>query len=377
MRSDKLLLLVAALSTHAVYAVNDDIWLPGQQYHVKINYCFEAYDVTVRPSTNFKWRASLRARKIEFRPVIEYDTFGITNIGANCYAYRRYGTALNNFSGASKDAWEWEYDNDLKSMWARKWNDIRNWWQRKGEMTDAWTDLRDVKSEPFPVFGESVSFEPDKDYLLLRWQSNRSGKRQGKRIFASRVKQDSAFTYQEPKLYDQQLFSDVVNSECGLLYATMFGRLGLKGAEEWYVDATALNSLLCGKLRDVVHFEGEIKVRRSRLTTSEFNLKDFNPRFTGVKLEAIDSNGLTLQYNGGRQYSVHAAPEDKCKIEFWFDGIEQALRYANIAVEIPNYDGDIPNPKLGRFTSTFQGTLNGGRFIFTCVYRNDVSQEGL
>ena len=358
-------LSVVLISNPNLWADNA-IWCPGGRYEVTIKYGFDASNVTIRPSQDFKWQGTLKNPHIQFCPIVKYTTEAVTNIGENYMAHRVYEVARNTFKGASGGNWSWDWDEDKKPWVGKR---ISAWSERR-ESYNGLDEIDKVLDEEYPVFGEGSAFDWTKSKLLLVWPKIYSGK--GKYMDVYYVDKADNTYYCDDRKCEKPIVSQVINSECNLLYDTLFGGMRAQDKGRWTIEAKNLNALLCGEMKKTIKFGGVLEVHKSRLLAKEISDKNFSRRFTGVKLCVVDSTKATVKYKDGAAYKYHAGPESDSRIEFWYDAIEQVLRYANIVITINNYEGDVPNPQLGQFTKKFDGTMRG-RFTFSCEYHCEIS----
>lgn len=370
-----LILACVGLRMADCYAISN-VWLPGFRYEVVAKYGFESTNVEVRPSDSFAWNGSYRVNRISFEPIIEFDTEAVTNIGKNCYAHRVYHRALNNFVGASEDDWEWQSDAKDMSLWGSMCEKIKR--GRSDVYGSAMSGLRNVKGErcePFAIFedGGSFGFESANDKLLLAWMPEKLLADERSSIDVSIIGM-SQNGYRSGRRVDNSIIGDVIRSEVRVLFSSVFGDIGVRDREKWDMDAASLNGLLCGKIQDTVRIGGVLTVRRSTIDPAK-QLEKFSVPFSGRKLVVDDTANAYVEVSG-RRWRFTADQSSQSSIELWYDGRFQVLRFASIRIKIPNYDGDVPNPKLGKMTKEFKGRLKGD-FTFTCEYVCNISKEGV
>ena len=370
-----LILALAGLRVMDCHALSN-VWLPGFRYEVVAKYGFESTNVEVRPSDNFSWNGTYKANRVSFEPMIEFTTESITNIGKNSYAHRVYHKAVNNFVGASEDDWEWQSDAKDISLWESMSEKIRRGWS--DVYGSAMSDLCNVtgkRCEPFAIFeeGGSLGFESANDKLLLAWMPEKLLSDEHSSIDVSIIGM-SQNCYRSGRRVDNSIIGDVIRSEVRVLFSSVFGDIGVRDREKWDMDAALLNGLLCGKIHDSVRIGGVLTIRRSTIERPK-QLKKFSTPFSGRKLVVEDTSNAYIEVSG-RRWKFTAGQSSQSSIELWYDGRFQVLRFASIRIKIPNYDGDVPNPKLGKMTKEFKGRLKGD-FTFTCEYVCNISKEGI
>lgn len=364
--------LLLALGWTGVLSAADDLWLTGNRYSVAVQYGFVASNVVVRPAAEFNWKGAYAAQEIRFEPYVEFETVGVTNIGADTCAYRVYGKTSNTFTGASKGNWKWVYDDKDVNLWEKSKRALGRGFSDAYD--EAMEGMKDVRAEPFALFAGS-GFSCDEDKLLLMWRPDDlladavGGTRV--KVFCEhrRDRADYVARTEAPKEIE-----DAVNAEMRLLSVATFGGKLLRDVEEWKLDAATLNGLLFDQgRREGVRLGGTMTVRSSKLDPAGTRAK-LGTRFTGRKVVVKETSGAYVEIDG-RKWHFSASPDAASSIELWYDGINQALRYADIRIRLPDYEGRVPNPQLARMVERFKGTMKGD-FIFTCRFWCKISSEG-
>ena len=251
-----------------------------------------------------------------------------------------------------------------------------------------------LPTETFPVFFDAkhnaVPFSTEKQKVFLRWDGRSidnyfANKRNGVldvRIGPMEIRTAEAVANGWATLQaSNPSIHDTIASEFGVTASAIFddptGKLRLlENRKKWPIDAEAINGLLATKeLRKLICFRGMLNVERFSIRPSDCERVGLDP-FSGWKVCVMDSSGAEVGYDTGDGYvpfSFQIARDGKNKIEFWFDANNETLRYAKVEIEKEDYEGNIPNPNLGKMLSKVKGTARGS-VVFKCEYRTSINQ---
>ncbi len=372
------------------------LWNPGLRYETYIRYSFKMKNcwITPDPDGSYRRKGSFRTPELEFKPVFKFTTQEVSRDGHNYHARRVYENSTICLHGASNLEWKSDY----------RWYNPKRWAQSVSMLFDH--DLKDFKklqdgdkTEEFLLFSfggeDGVVFSPENEALLLSWTdqtlsdyfSHKSGVNSLKVHLGDKNNQMSDIRKQGllGLPYAPDIVRDTIRAECNVTASAIFDSPG-KGLaidskrRRWSIDASAINGLLANdKLRKYVNFSGTLKVKRRRVSLEEMREKNMPP-FTATCVEAVDSEGVRVGFDTGSgvydtfPLTVSAgSPENK--VEFWFDEDNEVLRYAKVKIVNHDYNGNLPNPGLGKMISRVKGRATGD-VEFVCEYFTDVTKEG-
>jgi hypothetical protein len=252
-----------------------------------------------------------------------------------------------------------------------------------------------LPTESFSVFYDtrhnSVPFSTEKQKLFFKWDGNSIDN------YFKKIRNNSVL---EVKIGPQQLTTtdaiakgwslleesnpsiwNTIASEFGVTASAIFddpqGKLRvLENRKTWTIDAGAINGLLATEdLKKLISFKGTLEVERFSIRPGDCQKVGLSP-FSGWKVCVMDSSGAELGYDTGNGYdpfSFTISRDGKNRIEFWFDANNEVLRYAKIEIEKEDYEGNIPNPNLGKMLSQVKGTARGS-VVFKCEYKTSMNQ---
>lgn len=381
--------LGAAVGLCAVAAEMKSPWLVGKRYETTIKYDIVMKNVRIEPTDKYGY---FETPQLTMTPTYHYVTDNITTNGVNWWAFRRYDNCQNTIQGLNIKAWKFKdkvgFLDKIVSIWdfyvpPRKY-----------------VELKDCKAESFfNVFDEDAnarSFNAGESELLIGWNEsilhgNKSSTVKLWDIPKFEIKacgyRDIAGIYRKKSEYSFAKCADAIKSEMKLYGSTMFETevvafekiLRAKDGKRFRLDVTKLHGLLMPAIRQMIEFRGDIIVEKTALKPSE--TKEYlktNP-FDGMKLAVVQSDNLEISYRkeedekSRRYYSLEVPNAQRLSdtIELLFDSRHGFLRYALIRLTIPNYEGEIPNPKLGRILKNIQGQISGD-LVFCCEYFTDV-----
>ena len=221
-----------------------------------------------------------------------------------------------------------------------------------------------LPTETFPVFFDtehnSVPFSTETQKVFLRWDGRSinnyfANKRNGVldvRIGPMKLGTEEAVANGWSKLQaPNPSIHDIIASEFGVTASAIFddptGKLRLiENRKMWTIDANAINGLLATKeLRKLICFRGMLNVERFSIRPSDCERVGLDP-FSGWKVRVMQSSGAEVE----------------------------TLRYAKVEIEKEDYEGNIPNPNLGKMLSKVKGTARGS-VVFKCEYRTSINQK--
>lgn len=402
--------LFSAVAQESPKETTCTIWQPGLRYETKIHYELTSSQVSIVPGDKDKYQGCYTLEKVSFHPTVRCVTENIRKEGTCYTAYRFYDNVFNSAEGIE----------------AIHWNSTKKWWiSRKWDEFFHDVDPEKILAEPFQIFGEDTSaFDDTKDEVLMVWdaeslenflqiqgeQDSEDESRTPLRIVTAYTSQNShSNVASRLKLSDlakpssvksPQIIQDSISSECNTLASALFWnglsrearKTGARGdalttlqiladKNDWWINATALNGLLVGEIRNRLAFGGELRVYKRPLRKKDFENagKGVTERYQGVCLTVVDSEDAYMAYypENGRdtQIPLEFNNNKKNKIEFWFDTENQVLRHASVAMFFDGYKSRIlPNPGIGKFLKDLKGTANGG-FVFKCEYDTAITPE--
>lgn len=379
------------------------IWNVGQYYNTIVKMTIDVSNAKLTASSEY--RGGYELPHLVFKPVLQMRTDDIRKNGVNYYGKRTYSDPNQLVEGLEGVRWESDHIWINPLRWVAAWRMSRNkelqQWTKENKVLAGQIKKNGVAVETFSVFytddHKEVEFNPKTDALLLNWSESSVGNFQA-------GKQDDLIV----KVYhaNKNDGSDAILEKCGnlpkaeyeiqrkivaecnvyanILYDDPSGnrRSLMKNKREWGIDASALNKglLFYGGMNSLIHFEGTLKVRREPIRPSDCRNIGLTP-FSGDKVFVMNSQGAKAGYHvGGRwqpfplSISFEKSDDpDANMIEFWFDADNNVPRYAKIRIVKDDYDGDIPNPRLGKATSALKGSVKG-RVSFELEYWTAVNQ---
>ena len=251
-----------------------------------------------------------------------------------------------------------------------------------------------LTTEEFPVFYDAkhnaIPFSTKEQKLFLKWDGHSI-----ENYFKGRRNNALDIKIGPMKLTTAQAISngwtglivtnpnvkDIIASEFGVTASAIFddpdGKLRLvENRKTWIIDAADINSLLATEeLKKLISFKGTLKVERFPIFQRDCERVGLLP-FIGWKVRVMDSSGAEVGYDTGDGYvpfGFTVSADGPNHIEFWFDANNEVLRYAKVVIEKKDYEGNIPNPNLGKMLSQVKGTAKGS-VIFKCEYKTSVNQ---
>ena len=384
------------------------IWNVGQKYQTIVKARISISNATIKASE--KYKGEYRISYMEFRPLIRMVTDDIRKIGAHYYAVRSYASPNQAVIGISAIRWKsarW-YD---PLGWIDSWRmsrdkDVKEWKKTNKDLAKQMKQGNDPV-EPFAVFytdnHDEIDFKPDINGLILEWSESsvlNFYRGEENRVVCSYLVPIPTLSDTVVKAggnypkADEEIQRKIV-AECNVLASVLYDdpsgerRSLMKNQREWQIDATRLNKglLQYGGMDKLIYFEGKFRVRREPLKPSECKSKDLQP-FSGDKIIVVSSKGdetrkqAKVGYNLGNgkwkafgltfDYSQRDNPNSH-RMEFWFDADNNVLRYAFVRIVKDDYEGDIPNPKLGKLLSALNGSVKG-RVAFELEYWTELNR---
>lgn len=395
-------LLFSAVGAYAEESVQT-IWNVGQHYDTIIKMKIDVSNAKLTASPEYK--GSYEIPHLEFLPVLQCRTEDIRKNGVNYYGKRTYSKPNQMVTGLDGIRWKSDYAWINPLRWVAAWRMSRNEplqeWKRQNEALVKQIKEKHEAVEPFAVFytddHKEVDFDTLNHSLLLNWsESSVANFQDGKtddlivKVYHANIMNGSdAIVNGRGNLprAEYEIQRKIV-AECNVLATVLYDdpsgkrRSLLKNKREWKIDAGTLNKglLFYGGMSSLIHFEGTLKVRREPIRPSDCRNIGLTP-FSGDKIFVIDSQGAKAGYHiGGRwqpfPLSISFEKRDDPNanmMEFWFDADNNVLRYAKIRIVKDDYDGDIPNPRLGKAASALKGSVKG-RVSFELEYWTAVNQ---
>ena len=400
----------ALLATAGISSAGDapspvqTIWNVGQAYETIVKMSIDVSNATLTAAPEYY--GSYQLPHLVFKPVIRMRTDDIRKDGVNYYGKRTYTEARQRVEGIEEVKWKSEMFFSHPWRWFAAWYHMSTNTEIKELKRQNEELVRQIKEkkqpiEPFSVFytddHKEVGFDMNADSLLLNWSESSVGN------FHAGMKDDLIVKVYHAKKEDGsdalvRVRGDIpkaeheiqrkIVAECNVLASVLYDdpsgqrRSLLKNRREWKIDAGALNKgvLFYGGMDSLIHFEGTLKVRREPVRPSDCQKKRLAP-FSGDKIFVISSQGAKAGYHvGGRRqpfplsisYEKRDDPNANM-MEFWFDADNNVLRYAHIRIVKDDYDGDIPNPRLGKAAAALKGSVKG-RVSFELEYWTAVNQ---
>jgi len=401
---------LCAMMTSVVFATDatapvQTIWNAGQIYETIVKMTIDVSNATLTTSSEYKYNGAYSLPHLVFNPVIRFRTDDIRKNGVNYFGRRTYAAPQQSVMGTEGIKWKSEYWMVDPRRWVAAWrmsrnDELKKWKLENEELARRMKDGK-VPVEIFAVFytddHKEVDFNPDTDSLLLNWTessvSNFHNGNQGDLIVKvyHAKKDDGSDTLVNasgniPKA-EEEIQRKIV-AECNVLSYVLYDdpsgnrRSLLRNNKKWKIDAGVLNKglLFYGDMDSLIDFEGTLTVSREEIRPSDCEKIRLKP-FSGDKICVVNSKGAKAGYhiNGRRQpfpltidYSRRDDPNANM-MEFWFDIDNNVLRYAKIRIVKEDYDGDIPNPRLGKMISALEGSVKG-RVAFEIEYWTAVNQ---
>ncbi len=379
------------------------IWNAGQTYETIVKMTIDVSNAILTESSEYKGSYSLP--HLVFKPVMRFRTDDIRKVGVNYFGKRYYGAPRQLVEGIEKIKWESEHYWIDPRRWVAAWRMSRNSeltaWKRENKELVRQIQENGIAVEHYSVFytddHKEVGFDPKADCLLLNWSEssvrNFHNGEQGDliaKVYHANIANGSDAIIKTsgniPRA-EYEIQRKII-AECNVLASVLYDdpsgnrRSLLRNKREWRIDAGALNKglLFYGGMDSLIYFEGTLTVRRDPIRPSDCKGIGLTP-FSGDKIYVLDSRGAKAGYHiGGRwqpfplwiDYARRDDPNANM-MEFWFDADNNVLRYAKIRIVKDDYDGDIPNPRLGKMTSTLKGSVKG-RVAFEIEYWTAVNQ---
>ncbi len=379
------------------------IWNVGQYYDTIVKMTIDVSNAKLTASSEY--RGEYELPRLVFKPLLRLRTDDIRKTGVDYYGKRTYSTPVQVVEGLDKIQWKSNHIWINPVRWVAAWRmsqneELQEWKRQNKDLVDQIKD-KGYAVENFSVFysddHKEVDFNPDADALFLNWSESsvenfHAGKQEDLIVKVYHANQNDGSDAildkcgNLPKA-EYEIQRKIV-AECNVLANVLYDdpsenrRSPLQNKKEWKIDAGALNKgiLFYGGMSSLIHFEGTLKVRREPIRPSDCRKIGLTP-FSGDKILVIDSQGAKAGYHiGGRwqpfPLSISFEKRDDPNanmMEFWFDADNNVLRYAKIRIVKDDYDGDIPNPRLGKATSALKGSVNG-RVSFELEYWTAVNQ---
>lgn len=379
------------------------VWNAGQYYDTIVKMTIDVSNAELTASSEYRGKYELP--RLVFKPVLRLRTADIRKNGVNYYGKRTYEVPAQVVEGLDKIRWNSNHIWINPVRWVAAWRMSRNEelqeWKRQNKDLVKQIETKGYAVENFSVFytddHKEVNFNPNEESLLLNWSESsvenfHAGKQEDLivKVYHANLNDGSDAILDKrgnlPKA-EYEIQRKIV-AECNVLANVLYDdpsgkrRSLLENKREWKVDAGALNKgiLFYGGMSSLIHFEGTLKVRREPIRPSDCRNVGFTP-FSGDKIFVMDSQGAKAGYHiGGRwqpfPLSISFEKRDDPNanmMEFWFDADNNVLRYAIIRIVNDDYDGDIPNPRLGKATSALKGSVKG-RVSFELEYWTAVNQ---
>ena len=379
------------------------IWNVGQVYETIVKMKIDVSNAKLTSCSEYK--GCYEIPHLVFMPVLQWRTEDIRKNGVNYYGKRKYSDPNQTVTGIDGIRWKSDYIwiNPLRwvAAWRMSQNEELKEWKQQNERLVKQIEEKGEAVESFAVFytddHKEVNFNPKEDSLLLNWsESSVANFQDGKqddlvaKVYHAKISDGSNAILEKrgdlPKA-EYEIQRKIV-AECNVLASVLYDdpsgkrRSLLKNKREWKIDAGALNKglLFYGGMNSLIHFEGTLKVRREPVRPSDCRNIALTP-FSGDKIYVINSQGAKAGYHiGGRwqpfPLSISFEKRDDPNanmMEFWFDSVNNVLRYARIRIVKDDYDGDLPNPHLGKAASALKGSVKG-RVAFELEYWTAVNQ---
>ncbi len=403
----------ALLSATAISAAGDvpksvqTIWNVGQSYDTIVKMTIDVSDAQLTAASEY--RGVYEIPRLAFKPVIRLRTDDIRKHGVNYYGKRTYTAPTQVVEGIEEIRWKsdclWINPLHWVAAWRMSHNTELQEWKRQNRELIKEIETKDYAVERFSVFYDDghkeVDFNPDTDALLLNWsessvQNFNAGGQDDLivKVYHTQAQATSDSLCEAsgnlPKANNE--IQKKIVAECNVLAEVLYddpsgnrrqgGERLIMNAREWKIDAGALNRglLFYGGMDSLIHFEGTLMVRREPIRPSDCRKVGLIP-FSGEKIFVVNSQGAKAGYHiGGRwqpfpltiSFEKRNDPNANM-MEFWFDANNEVIRYAKIRIVKDDYDGDIPNPRLGKATSALKGSVQG-RVSFELEYWTAVNQ---
>ena len=404
---------ITTLSAMALFDVNaadavvpiQTIWNAGQVYETIVKLTIDVTNATLTASSEYEYKGAYSLPHLVFKPVIRLRTDDIRKEGVNYFGKRTYREPSNVVLGTESIKWvsdHWWIDpRRWIAAWRMSCNTELSEWERENKELALQMKAGKVPVEVFSAFytddHKEVDFNPKNDALLLNWteSSVRNFHNGEKNDLIAKVYHASITNGSDAIIKasgnvpraEYEIQRKIV-AECNVLASVLYDdpsgnrRSLLKNKREWKIDAGALNRglLFYGGMDSLIYFEGTLRVRRDPIRPSDCKGIGLTP-FSGDKIYVLDSRGAKAGYHVGGRWqpfplSIDYARRDDPNanmMEFWFDADNNVLRYARVRIVKEDYDGDIPNPRLGKMTSALKGSVKG-RVAFEVEYWTAVNQ---
>ena len=379
------------------------IWNVGQYYDTIVKMTIDVSNAKLTATSEYKGAYELP--RIVFKPILRMRTADIRKNGVNYYGKRTYEAPNQLVEGLEGIRWESDHIWINPLRWVAAWRMSQNKelqrWVKENKVLAEQIKKNGAAVETFSVFytddHNEIEFNPNTDALLLNWSESsvenfHAGKQEDLIVKVYHANQndgsdailDKCGNLPKAEYEIQRKIVAECNVLANVLYDDPSGnrRSPLQNKKEWKIDAGALNKgiLFYGGMSSLIHFEGTLKVRREPIRPSDCRKIGLTP-FSGDKIFVMDSQGAKAGYHiGGRwqpfPLSISFEKRDDPNanmMEFWFDADNNVLRYAKIRIVKDDYDGDIPNPRLGKATSALKGSVKG-RVSFELEYWTAVNQ---
>lgn len=401
-----LLLCAMAGLVPSARARETTLWQPEHEYHTIIRYDIAVENAELEPGKEKSYHGRYKIPSLHFAPVIGFRTSGIERRGNSFYARRQYERGVQTITGLDKVSWESDNWMINPRRWYRAWcrwrdDDIDPLREEIKAFKRAKSDAEEkgsLPTEEFAMFYDAqhnvVLFDWKSEQLYFKWDVSsfdRYMKNKSKALDVQIGPLDESSTVDalkrgwEFRMADPNIQNTIL-SEFGIsataVYDDPTGKHRLiENRDKWNIDAGAINGLLATpELRKLINFTGQLQVRRYRLKPSDCEKRGLAP-FDGWKIRVLDSTKAEIGYDTGNGYetfpiTISADVEENFgnTIEFWFDAENEALRYAKVEIRNDDYEGNIPNPGLGKMLSKVRGTARG-KIVFKAEYQTAIDQK--
>jgi len=364
------------------------LWKPKMRYQTRIVYDFAVKNCEIKLGRGYDVEnGAYTSPKISFRPIVEYVTEDVCRRGHNYFGKRIYFRPIVTLEGVRNLRWETTSSIVNWRRWAA-WASRTRAGKLMAEYVPECKDLANMAdlanmndiehaTEEYLPFSlswqtsDSTVFVPEKDALYFEW-SDRTFRQRGSdrlKVYVGKRQGDSA-DFGAVRTQAPESIADIIRSEGDVSASAIFDAPGRGLAIDpnrrvWTIDAGAINGLIQNdKLRKLINFSGTMTVRRKKISMEEISAKRMSP-FDGTCVEVIDSENMVVGYDtdqsaGNYQtFPVTVGENAESLIEFWFDNANETLRYAEVKIVNHDYDGNIPNPRLGQNISKLKGHAKG------------------
>lgn len=254
---------------------------------------------------------------------------------------------------------------------------------------------RNLAAEDFPIFCDPEQnrspFSMAEDKIFLKWDGHsidnyfrgRRNRALDVKIGSMELTTASAISNGWVNLKESNPnIKNVIISEFGVTASAIFDDpvgtnwLTIKENKECTINASLINGLLATEeLKKLINFKGVLEAKCYSVRPSDCKKVGIDP-FIGWKIIVTESGNAEVGYDTGNGYNpfkITISNEGQNRIEFWYDANNEVVRYAKVEIENKNYEGNIPNPNLGKILSKLNGTAKGS-IKFRCTYKTYINQ---